>query len=183
MELQYHISPVVKLAHQRHKGKEEHRKENLHTARDVENAIQQKRKDYLGSGLELEIFVRRNQQPLEDAVFQLSQYLGAHAAYHLNQTTGKAQTEFCTEFYYYCLQLYAYGGIGDDSFDDLIRLAEVYVQDPNILSIIAEDVLPPQIARDWTDWLTENDRAPFGFITATIGAVASLLGVLSEKTA
>lgn len=183
MEKNCHISPVVKLAYQRCNSRKNHRHENLKTATDVENALRQKRKDYLGTGLELEIFVRCNHLPLENAVCQLSQYLGTQAAYHLNSEAPEENAAFCTTFYYHCLQLYAYGCIGDDSFDDLIRLAEVYVQDPVILEIIAEDTLPQQIAQEWTDWLAENDRAPIGFITATIGAVASLLGVLPAKTA
>lgn len=132
--------------------------------------------------MELEIFVRRNHQPLEEAVSSLSQYLGAQASNYLNMETSEEAAQFCTVFYYYRLQLYAYGCIGDDSFDDLIRLAEVYAQDPMLLAIIAEDKLPPEITKDWTDWLLGNHQAPIGFITATIVAVASLLGVLSEKT-
>lgn len=182
MELQYHISPAIKLVHQRCKAREKHRYEYLRSASDVEIAIRQKRKDYLGRGLELEVFVRNNNQPVESAVFHLSQYLGAQASYDLSQGTLEEMAQFCATFYYDCLQLYAHGCIGDDSFDDLIRLAEVYAQDPDILVIIAQDDLSWQISQEWTEWLSENNRAPSGFITATIGAVAALQGVLPEKT-
>lgn len=66
------------------------------------------------------------------------------------------------------------------SFDDLIRLAEVYADNPEILAIIADDDLPEEVAKAWKDWLLEHDQAPYGFVNATIGAVSTLLGVLPD---
>ena len=174
------ISPWMVLLMQRHKARNEHRHEWLRRPKDVERAIRKKRKEYLGSGLSLEMFVREDERPLEDNVVVLSRYLGKRTAAFLASDNRPDNEDLCTDFFYYSLQLYAHGMIGDDSVDDLIQLAEVYERDPEILGIIGDDDLPEELAKDLRYWLMENDRAPANFVTATIGALAVFLGVLPD---
>lgn len=178
----YSISPIVRLAAKRCTAKKVHSLEGLRTPNDITYVLQQKRKEYLGSDLELEVFVRVHEKPLPEAVDLLSQYLGRQTAFYLNARNDLVEEVMCEEFFYHCLQLYAYGCVGDSSFDDLIRLAEVYAEQPEILAIIADDDLPEAEAKAWKDWLTEHDQAPHGFVPAVIGAVSTLLGVLPDRT-
>lgn len=183
MANKYEISPVVALAAQRCRNKKVHKYDRLRSTQDIDNTLRLKRKAFLGSGLALEPFVRKDGKPLVQAVELLSQYLGKQTALFLKDNEYSETEQFCQEFYHHCLQLYAYGSIGDDSFDDLIQLAEVYVQQPEILAIIADDDLPEDISLAWKEWLHEHSQAPFGFVSATTGALAVLLGVLPELSA
>lgn len=182
MSKQCSISPIVRLAAKRCMARRVHSLERLRTPNDITNALQQKRKEYLGSDLELESFVRVHGKPIPEAVDLLSQYLGRQTAFYLNAQSDLVEEVMCEEFFYHCLQLYAYGCVGDSSFDDLIRLAEVYAQEPEIIAIIADDDLPEAEAKAWKDWLLEHDQAPYGFVNAAIGAVSTLLGVLPDRT-
>lgn len=117
---------------------------------------------------------------MEKNVILLSRYLGKHAAGFLEENGQLSYEEFCTDFFYYGLQLYAYGMIGNDSVDDLILLAETYARAPEVLAIVGDDDLPKELADEWRNWLTENDQAPTNFVTAVIGAVSVFLGVIRE---
>lgn len=174
------FNPMVLLYLQRHKAKMNQRYAWLRQPKDVEREIRKLRKEFMGSDLSLEMFVRENDQPLEKNVILLSRYLGKYTAAFLAENDASDNEELCTDFFYYGLQLYAYGTIGDESVDDLILLAETYARDPEILAIVGDTDLPKELASDWRGWLMENDQAPTNFVTATIGAVSVFLGVLQE---
>lgn len=174
------ISPWMVLLMQRYKARNRHCYEGLRRPIDVERAIRKKRKEYLGSDLSLEMFVREDERPLEDNVVTLSRYLGKRTAAFLASEDRPDNEDLCTDFFYHSLQLYAHGAIGDDSVDDLIQLAEVYERNPEVLGIIGDDDLPAEQAQDLRYWLMENDKAPPNFVTATIGALAVFLGVLPD---
>ena len=127
------------------------------------------------------MFVHKNGEPLEKAVEALSSYLGALTSYFLkNDYCCPYQEDICFEFFYYALQLYAYNRVGNDSFDDLIRLAELFQNDVDVLTVVLAEDLPEDIVNEWTGFVTENEYVPRNFPEAVTGAVAVFLGVLKD---
>lgn len=184
---QYKIEPWFQLFAKQRMAEREHRYDwNRSSSRSVVNAIREKRKEYLGSDLGLTMFVHEDGKPLEKAVEALSGYLGELTAHFLEKEYDyPEQEDLCVGFFYYALQLYAYDKVGTDSFDDLIRLAELFRNDLEIMTIIIEQDLSEDLVFDWEEFLTEQDveeTVPMDFPNAVIGAVAVLLGVLKDPT-
>lgn len=129
------------------------------------------------------MFVHEDGQPLEAVVEALSGHLGNLTAYFLeNDYHCFEQEELCVGFFYYVLQLYAHNKIGDDSFDDLIQLADLFGKDVEVLTILMEQDLTEDIVNEWKDFVTENECVPRDFLGAVIGAIAVFLGVLNDPT-
>ena len=162
-------------------AKLEHKFENLYNCRSIGEGIQQKRKEYLGSDLGLTMFVHKNGMPDEKAVQNLSVYLGKLTSYFLDKEyNAPCMEELCIGFFYYSLQIYAHNKVGNDSFDDLIQLAELFENDIVVLTIVFEQDLDQDIIDDWSEFLLDNEYVPRHFTDAVIGALAVLLGVITK---
>lgn len=179
----YVIEPWFQLFVKQRVAEREHKAERLYNSKSVTFSIRQKRKEYLGSDLGLTMFVHEDGKPLEQAVEALSAYLGNLTAHFLEKDYGRSGYEdLCIGFFYYALQLYAYDQVGDDSFDDLIQLAELFRNDTELLTIVLEQDLSEEIVEEWIDFLSENSEIPRNFPEAAIGAIAVFLGVLKDPT-
>ena len=179
----YTISPWFQLFAKQRIAEREHQYERLNNCQSVKDGILKKRQEYLGSDLELTMFVHENGKPIEKAVIALSSYLGSLTAYFLEKEYEIPDMEdLCYGFFYFALQLYAYDQVGCDSFDDLIQLAELFECDSEVMTIVLERDLPEEIVEDWIQFLTINDYVPLCFKDAVTGAVAVLLGVLKDPT-
>ena len=82
---EYFVAPWFQLFVKRKIAEQEHKFENLYDCRSVEEGIQQKRKEYLGSDLGLTMFVHKDGLPDEKAVEKLSGYLGKLTAHFLEE--------------------------------------------------------------------------------------------------
>ena len=181
---QYKIDPWFQLFAKQRIAEREHRFERgLNDSRAVMNGIRQKRKEYLGSDLGLTMFIHEDGKPLENVVEALSGYLGCIAAHFLETDYRYPDMEnLCIGFFYYSMQLYAYDRVGGDSFDDLIRLAELFQSDIDVFNTVLEQNLTEEIVDEWMAFLIENDYIPRNFSDAVTGAVAVFLGVLKDPT-
>ena len=180
---QFKIDPMFQLFLKQKIAEKEHRFEMLNNPSDVMNGIRRKRKEYLGSDLGLTMFVHEDGEPLEDVVKTLSQQLGDITTHFLEKDYNARNiedymNELCYGFFYYSLQLYAYNKVGDDSIDDLIRLAELFRSDIAIFNIVLEEDLPKEIVDEWMAFTARYDYIPYGFPEAVTGAVSVFLGVL-----
>lgn len=171
-----HISPAFRLMVQRKRGQMKHGHEHLRSVEDLRQALRDTRKRYLGSDMSLEMLVREKDAPVEHVVVALSRYLAQRASYFLKMEN----EDLVFGFFYYGIQLFAYGAIGDESIDDLIQLAKAYERDPEILAILGEEDLPAELAGRYRDWTLEYDQAPEGLTDSVTAAVAVLLGVMSD---
>ena len=175
----YRLDPLLQLFLKKRMAEKEHRFELLNNSRDVMNGLRKKRKEYLGSDLSLTMFVHENGEPLENVVRDLSTHLGKLTDHFLvNDYHRPSMEELCYGFFYFSLQLYAYNKVGCDSFDDLIRLAELFLSEIDVFTIVLETNLSEDIVDEWRKFIAINDYVPFGFPEAVTGAVAVLLGVL-----
>ena len=180
---QFKIEPMFQLFLKQKVAKKEHRDEFLFDSRDVTNGIRRKRKEYLGSDLGLTMFVHEDGEPLEDVVETLSRQLGDLTVHFLERDYNARNiedylNELCYGFFYYSLQLYAYNQVGDDSIDDLIRLAELFRSDITIFNIVLEQDLPKEIVDGWMAFTARYDYIPYGLPEAVTGAISVFLGVL-----
>lgn len=176
---QYVIDPWFHLFVKQRIAEKKHKHECLNTYKKVVDGIVEKRKKYLGSDLGLTMFVHKNGKPVDKAVEDLSNYLGKLTARFLKQEYNTwDMEELCFGFFHHSLQLYANNKIGDDSFDDLIKLAELFENDTDVLTIVFEMDLSEHDVDEWLEFLSANDYVPRHFTKAVIGAIATLLGVM-----
>ena len=172
-----HIDPWFQLVIQNAQWKKCHPKQHILDARDLQSQLRLLRKEYMGSGLSLELFVREDNKPIEGAVRLLSDYLSERAALFMKEP---GWTDYLYHFFYYTIQLYAHGTIGEDSFDDLIQMAEAHERDRTILPTICRMDLPSDLADDCQDWVNENGIVPNDMTNCVAASVGVLLGVLPD---
>lgn len=125
------------------------------------------------------MFVHNYGMPDEKAVEKLSGYLGKLTAHFLEEEYNASDMEeLCYGFFYYSLQIYAYNKVGADSFDDLIKLVELFENNIGVLTIVFEQDLEEDVIDEWLEFLLDNEYVPRHFTDAVIGALAVLLGVM-----
>lgn len=174
---EYTISPWMQLLVRRLHARKVHRWEWLRHPIDVERAIRKKRKEYLGSDLSIEMFVRDRDGPNEEAIRELGKYLATRTAAFLKE---EGWEEICETFFHYSLYMMASGQIGEECIDDLIQLGDCYEKHPETFAIVGEAYLEDEMLQELQEWVTENEWAPPNFGTAVLGAVAVLMGVLDD---
>ena len=64
------------------------------------------------------------------------------------------------------------------SFDDLIKLAELFENDIEVLTNVFEMDLSVNDMNEWLEFMSANDYVPRHFTQAVIGAITTLLGVM-----
>lgn len=173
----YTVSPWMQLLIRRFQERRKHRCEWLHRPIDVDRAIRRKRKEYLGSDLSIEMFVRDTDGPNEGVIKELGEYLAKRTAAFLN---AEGWEECCAYFFHFSLYMMASGQIGEECIDDLIQLAECYERSPEVFAMVGEAYLTEDMLQDLQEWVAENEVAPPNFGTAVLGAVAVLMGVLYD---
>lgn len=70
--------------------------------------------------------------------------------------------------------------VGQDKLDDLIRWAECYADNPEVMAIVVEDDLPEDLSDECWEFVSENEVPPGGFVDATTAAVAVMTGALKD---
>jgi hypothetical protein len=159
-------------------------------ASELRDRLSQLRQEFIGTGLGLTMLVHdfRNHSPNMKAVEDLSNYLGKRIDYFLrslwpgsNRDTD--QTDLATSVMYFGLLLYAYDTVGQDKVDDLIRWAECYAQDPELMALVvdgSEGGFPMELKQECWEFVAENEQPPSGFLDATIAAVAVFTGAICD---
>lgn len=179
------INPWAQLWACRIGQRSKHRHNPL-TATLLRDSLIQLRQDFLGTDIGLTMFVRDmiNGRPNEGAVEEISEYLGKRINYFLQilRPTEQPmdQTEIAVSVMRYGLLLYAYDRVGQDKLDDLIRWAECYADNPEVMAIVVEDDLPEDLSDECWEFVSENEVPPGGFVDATTAAVAVMTGALKD---
>lgn len=171
------INPWLVLLLQRYKARNDPRTEWLWEPLDVDRAVRRMRKDFLGSGLSIEMFIRENGKPNDEAIRELGKYLSDRTAAFLH---GEGWGDICDTFYHYSLYMMASGQICEECIDDLIQLGDCYEKCPETFALVGETLLENEMLQDLREWVIENDLAPSNFGRAVLGAVAVLTGVLPD---
>lgn len=189
----YYVDPWLELLARKHRAREKHCFSQLQTARDIDRAVRKERQHFLGSDFSLEKLVREGNKPAEESVVRLSRCLAQRTAFFLMQRKKQhleqpELEEYCYNFFYYTIQLYAYGKVGGECIDDVIQMAEAHAQNPEILAtILGNNLLDERedMIDDCWNWVTEYDysRTPNGFPKCVLAAVAVLLGVMPDPIA
>lgn len=183
---QNEINPFFLLLLCRHKQ----RQKRLWWSADstIQRKIETQRKELIGSDLGLTMFLRKDDAPNEEALDSLKEYLAARTLHFLilsNQQKKydhEFEEELCEKFFYFCLWMYANNSIGDDSFDDLIKLANLLQKDKLVFEFVLEDSMPADIFREARDWLMnlDGERIPLEFERAVQGAVCVFTGTIYD---
>ncbi len=175
-----YINPWAELVMQNATWQRKHDFDFHYDAKGLNKTLRALRKDYMGSGCSLEKLVRDGDQPEEAATELLSSYLSERTAYFLRDP--KLQT-YLYDFFYFTIQLYAHGQVGEECLDDLIQMAEAHERDIMTLPIICSKLLPENLACDCELWVAENDFVPTGMSECVTAAVGVLLGVVEDPFA
>ena len=89
--------------------------------------------------------------------------------------------DFFLRFYDLAIHMIAGGGVGNETVDDIIQLAECLARSKDIFIVVAKDLLPPNMIGDLFDF---TDRYDEFFVArledAVLGAVSVFLGTLKE---
>jgi len=173
----------LQLVFQQYKGQKMHCHEHLRKPKDLERALRNLRKQYLGSDLSLEDFVCTEHGPDNNAIEELTSYLAKQAAVlmqmdHPNNT--ECEETFFYPFFWYSLHMFAGGQVGYPTFDDIILLAETYQNSLGAFEIVMEEDLPKDLVDEFRAWVMENNIVPVGFSDAVQAAIAVLLGVMPD---
>lgn len=179
------INPFFLLLLCRHKQRQKHL--FWSAASTIERKLEKQRRELIGSDLGLTMFLRTKEGPNEEMLNTMTKYLAARTLHFLKLENQKKddfqfEEELCENFFYFTLWMYANNSIGDDSFDDLIKLANLLQKDRLVFEIVLEDDLPADVFQEARDWLMEIEgaRIPLEFERAVQGAVCIFTGTIYD---
>ena len=155
--------------------------EDLHTIR---SELRERRKQFLGSYISLECLVRSGSSLDENAVKELSQYLGTRTPPLLHRELALPES-LCCRFYRLAIYAIGGGGVGNESVDDIIQMAECLVRSQDVFISVMKNLLPPDMIGELFDFTESYDVSCFtsNFEDAVMGAVAVFLGALKDPVA
>lgn len=150
----------------------------------IRKEIRQRRKHLIGSYISLERIVLSNEGLNEAATEELSKYLAERTVCFWNQQDPDAW-HFCYRYYRLAISALASGGVGEESVDDIIQLAECLVRSRETYIIVMKGLLPADMIGELFDFTESYEDAFFSasFEDAVLGAVAVFLGSLSAPVA
>ncbi len=147
----------------------------------IRKEMRQRRKHLIGSYISLERIVCNNEELDEPTAEELSKYLAERTVFFWNRQDPDAW-HFCYRYYKLAISALASGGVGEESVDDIIQLAECLVRSRETYIIVMKGLLPADMIGELFDFTESYEDAFFSasFEDAVMGAVAVFLGSLGD---
>lgn len=89
----------------------------------------------------------------------------------------------CQTFYHYALLILCSEELGDQTIDDLLKLADTFAPYPDVFVLVGEGCLEPERYQSLKDWGKEHSYfsvSTADFHNAVLGAICVLTGVLPD---
>ncbi|MBQ6818703.1 MAG: hypothetical protein IJP35_03755 [Clostridia bacterium] len=153
----------------------------LSTLDAVRRHLRIKRKYFLGTHISLEQVVSPKGEIDYSLANDLSNYL-AQKASALWNFPPKGSLDFCTQFFSLAISAVASGGVGNESIDDIIQLAECLVRDRETFTIVMKPLIPEDRVAELYAFVDDYESDYFlpTFEDAVMGAVAVFMGALED---
>ena len=188
------FSPWGDLLVERYKKQQIFENRQTKTEADLMNRLRKSRKALLGTGRSLSILISDHGTPDDLAIETLGTWLTSYATAFCRTKDGGEYEEFFRNFFRFGLHMYAYDDIQEECIDDLILLANCYVEEgPEIYWRVVRPSLPDDLGYEFDEWMNvdpdgyghgeEYPQAPRSLETHVTATVAALLGAMREPKA
>ena len=150
---------------------------------ELSSELRERRKRLLGSYISLQNLVCANGSIIESTARELRDYLAEKTILFWKDNHPDKNT-FCQQFYELAIYAIAGGNVGQESVDDIIRLAECLVHSRQVFVIVMKKLLLQDMIGNMFGFVDSCDDQTFSpdFEDAVLAAVSVLLGVLQDPS-
>lgn len=147
----------------------------------LEILLREKRKRLIGSYHSLYEMICPQNTPDEKIISDLSDYLSIRTVCFWKADLPDKE-EFCRRFYELAMYCIASGNIGNESIDDIIKLANCLVRSKDIYMDVVKRLIPTDMISDLFSLTEGYDPGYFSalFEDAVLAAVSVFLGALTD---
>ena len=148
----------------------------------IRSELRARRKHVIGSYVSVKTLVCTGVEINDESVAELSELLAEKTAFLWGNKKADAE-QFCNRFYTLSFYALAGGGVGDESIDDVIQLAECLVRSRDIFISVAKTLVPKNMVSELFRFVESYNDSYFStdFEDAVLGGISWLLGSLSDS--